>query len=230
MKKVKILLLTALAFLFIPKVNAYALVDNGLDEVMDEQTLAPDDNSVQYAAISTTETTMPLHSMLYLSARYYPSDADNVKTVVWSSSKPRVATVSKAGKVTALKPGKTIIKYTVNGNITAECEIVVSKNSIIKSKGRYYLVNKKGKKLKNRWVSIGQSTYYFGKKRYAVKGFQKIAGHTYYFNKKFIMVKDWQTISGKTYYFGDDGIMVTGKQVIDEEEYTFTSKGVLLDD
>ena len=50
-----------------------------------------------------------------LAATILPANA-TIKTVVWSSSNPRVATVTSAGVVTAVKPGTTIIKVTANGS------------------------------------------------------------------------------------------------------------------
>ena len=51
--------------------------------------------------------------------------------VVWKSSKKKVATVSKKGKVKAKKPGKTTITAKV-GKKKYKCKVVVKRNNSIK--------------------------------------------------------------------------------------------------
>ena len=54
-----------------------------------------------------------------------PEDAEN-KTLTWSSSLPEVASVDAAGKVSALKPGRTTITATAEGGlVSASCEVTV---------------------------------------------------------------------------------------------------------
>lgn len=48
------------------------------------------------------------------------------RKISWSSSAPRIATVSNSGKVTALKSGSTIITAKING-IKYTCKVVVPK-------------------------------------------------------------------------------------------------------
>ena len=56
---------------------------------------------------------------------FQPIDAAN-KNVTWVSTDPTVATVSVAGKVTALKCGNTTIRVTTEeGGFTAECQVTV---------------------------------------------------------------------------------------------------------
>ncbi len=60
-----------------------------------------------------------------LDATVLPTDATD-KSVTWSSSNPKVASVSSFGTVRALKDGKTTITVTTNdGQKTASCEITV---------------------------------------------------------------------------------------------------------
>ncbi|MBE6804480.1 MAG: hypothetical protein E7528_06245, partial [Ruminococcaceae bacterium] len=51
------------------------------------------------------------------------------KTVTWTSSNTKVATVSKDGKITAIGAGTTTITAKV-GNCTATCKVTVSSNII----------------------------------------------------------------------------------------------------
>ena len=71
-----------------------------------------------------------------------PSNAS--KSVTWSSSKKKIATVNKKGKVTAKKTGNVTItaKSTVNKKIVAKCKIKVyktTKKMKLNSKGAYEL-------------------------------------------------------------------------------------------
>ena len=62
-----------------------------------------------------------------LTATVLPENASN-KNVSWTSSDEKVATVSAAGEVTAVAPGKaTIIVTTEDGAKTAKCEVTVNK-------------------------------------------------------------------------------------------------------
>ena len=67
-------------------------------------------------------------STLQLAASVTPTNADD-KTVIWSSTKNSVATVSKKGLVAALKEGKTTITA-MAGSKTATCEVTVVKATI----------------------------------------------------------------------------------------------------
>ena len=53
-----------------------------------------------------------------------PSGA--ASTLLWESSDPSVAKVSASGLVTAVKPGKAVIRITTFNRKTAECQVVVS--------------------------------------------------------------------------------------------------------
>lgn len=60
-----------------------------------------------------------------LEATVNPADA-TIKTVVWTSSNPTVASVDQTGKLTALKAGTTtIIVTTDDGGFTAQCTLTV---------------------------------------------------------------------------------------------------------
>ena len=62
-----------------------------------------------------------------LTATILPENASN-KNISWTSSDEKIATVSAAGEVTAVAPGKaTITVTTEDGNMTAKCEVTVNK-------------------------------------------------------------------------------------------------------
>ena len=62
-----------------------------------------------------------------LLVNYFPTDATN-KEVVWTSTAPRIAMVSKTGLVTAVNSGVAVITATsVDGNFTSTCVVNVDK-------------------------------------------------------------------------------------------------------
>ena len=76
-----------------------------------------------------------------------PDDATD-KTLVWSSSNEKVATVSKAGKLSALAPGKTVITCTTANGIKATCSVtVVQEVEKIKLNKTSAMLNEKGQTL-----------------------------------------------------------------------------------
>ena len=61
----------------------------------------------------------------FLTAKIYPENAD-VKTIVWESSDPDVATVDANGAITATGGGTTVITAkTLDGEYTASCRVTV---------------------------------------------------------------------------------------------------------
>lgn len=62
-----------------------------------------------------------------LSATVLPSNASN-KDVSWASNDANIATVSKDGEVTGIKPGSTTVTVTtIDGKKTAKCQVAVEK-------------------------------------------------------------------------------------------------------
>ena len=72
-----------------------------------------------------------------------PEDAEN-KTLTWSSSLPEVASVDAAGKVSALKPGRTTITATAEGGlVSASCEVTVYTEVFYRAGSRLRLVGRR---------------------------------------------------------------------------------------
>lgn len=80
-------------------------------------------------ALSKTEYSMFDGDTTTLSVSYNPSTTTDDKTVTWSSSNTKVATVSKDGKITAIGAGTATITAKV-GNFTATCKVTVSSKVI----------------------------------------------------------------------------------------------------
>lgn len=75
----------------------------------------------QTANISVAESTKII-------ATVYPTNATN-KTILWSSSDEKVATVANDGTVTGVAAGRTVITAkTEDGNFEQQCEVVVMSN------------------------------------------------------------------------------------------------------
>lgn len=84
-----------------------------------------------------------------LTATVLPADATD-KSVKWSSSDKRIATVDSNGKIKAIKPGKVVITCkTNNGGHVAKCIITVKK-----------VIRTTGVKLNKTSASITAGTYY----------------------------------------------------------------------
>ncbi len=64
------------------------------------------------------------------SALKVASKIDTDSVVSWTSSKPSVASVNKAGKITAKKTGKAVITVSMKSGATASCTITVQKGKV----------------------------------------------------------------------------------------------------
>ena len=84
--------------------------------------------AVSAVAVSPTTATVKVGESVTLSATITPDDATD-KTITWSSSDEKVATVD-AGKVTGATEGTaTITATTKDGNKTATCAVTVSNDA-----------------------------------------------------------------------------------------------------
>lgn len=80
-------------------------------------------------ALSKTEYSMFDGDTTTLSVSYNPSTTTDDRTVTWTSSNTKVATVSKDGRITAIGAGTATITAKV-GNFTATCKVTVSSKVI----------------------------------------------------------------------------------------------------
>jgi uncharacterized protein YjdB len=75
--------------------------------------------------LNATEAVVRMGETYQLTASVQPENAD-VKDVLYTSSKPSVATVNESGLVTAVSGGETIVTVTtVDGEFKANCKITV---------------------------------------------------------------------------------------------------------
>ena len=79
-------------------------------------------------SLSQTSATLPVGGTLALTVTL--PEGDSGKTVKWTSSAPKVASVSKTGEVSALAEGKAEITASADGK-TAVCSVTVEKNYVV---------------------------------------------------------------------------------------------------
>ncbi|WP_160689493.1 cadherin-like beta sandwich domain-containing protein [Clostridium sp. C2-6-12] len=116
--------------------------------------------------------------------------------------------------------------------------------------GKEVYFDKKGRQVKDRWITTKGVTYYLDSKGYKAKGWRKeVGGKTYYLdpntgaiktgwmnqNNKWyylglngVMQKGWLQLNGHWYYFTPEGEMVTNQSMfIDDGVYRFATDGVM---
>lgn len=99
------------------------------------------DTHVTGISLNKTSLVMNAGTTQSLTATVAPSNADD-KTVSWTSSNPSVATVDRAGSVTAVSAGTTTVTaVTEDGQKTASCRVAVAATPVTGiSLNRTYLV------------------------------------------------------------------------------------------
>lgn len=92
-------------------------------------TVLPARVRVSGVSFDKTEHKIPVRGTAKLTATIAPADA-TVKTLVWTSDDPGIASVSRTGIVTAVSVGTTTIRATsVDGNHSAEITVTVTPNA-----------------------------------------------------------------------------------------------------
>lgn len=133
--------------------------------------------------LDATEVTLNAGESKQLQVTVLPENTYD-KTVRWTSSNPEVATVSN-GKITALKPGTTIITATTVNGLKVECKVTVGLDS---PKGfRVYNGNVNATKLKLSWKAVtGASQYEIYRSKKEKGTYKKVATvkKTSYMDKK----------------------------------------------
>lgn len=83
------------------------------------------DITVTSITLNHTILTMDIGEIDTLTAIVYPTNA--ISEVIWSSSKPSVATINNYGVITAIAPGISIVTATTTDgtNLSASCEVTV---------------------------------------------------------------------------------------------------------
>ena len=82
--------------------------------------------TTEISALSLDNVTIETNEDIQLDAKITPADA-SIKDLIWTSSNPAVATVSKTGMVHGVTPGEaTITAMTIDGsNLAASCKVTV---------------------------------------------------------------------------------------------------------
>lgn len=85
-----------------------------------------EDKPVEVTGISLDQTSLTLYSGMLssLTAYVWPENATN-RYVTWTSSNPKVATVSYVGVVSAISEGTTVITVTTSNGKSANCTVTV---------------------------------------------------------------------------------------------------------
>jgi len=116
---------TQVSFRLIPVVLALAACSSS-----NPPPLKPLANPVTGVALNMTSTSLVVGGQVTLSATITPDNATN-RSVTWSSSDAKVASVSTTGVVTGVKVGTaTITVQTVDGAKTATCAATVASNAV----------------------------------------------------------------------------------------------------
>lgn len=100
-------------------------------------TISASNNVVKVGKVSLNvdDLTLKTNGTAQLTATIAPNNATN-KTITWSSSNPRVASVDANGKVTGLMPGTTIIVAKASNGIADKATVVVSASAALRPLGK----------------------------------------------------------------------------------------------
>lgn len=89
-------------------------------------TISDTEKPITEIQLNTKALSLKKSQTSQLNAAYLPADTTDVKTVVWTSSDNKVATVSATGMVTAVGEGSTTITATTAAGLKADCKVTVS--------------------------------------------------------------------------------------------------------
>jgi len=105
---------------------------------------------VTKVTLNNSSLNMALNTQQTLKATITPTNATN-KSLTWTSSNSKVASVDSNGVVTALSSGTANITVKTNNNKSATCKITVIENKII-------FISNRGKDAKNNLTSFNEKT------------------------------------------------------------------------
>lgn len=121
----------------VPEYQFKNVTDNHTIEVVFFEDRGVDNKPVTGISVSPLAKTISIGESLTIKATVQPEDATD-KSVIWTSSKPAVATVDRRGNVTGISTGKTIITVSANnGECTAKCVVTVRDYNILHSKSGF---------------------------------------------------------------------------------------------
>ena len=108
-------------------INVVVTAENGDKRTYTVNIIRNIENKIPLKSISLSKTELSMFDgdTATLKVNYNPSTTTDDKTVNWTSSNTKVATVSKDGKITAVGAGTATITAKV-GNFTATCKVTVS--------------------------------------------------------------------------------------------------------
>lgn len=114
------------------EINVVVTAENGTKRTYKVEIIRTDDTRVALKGISLNKTSLSMFKgdTTTLKVSYNPSNTTDDKTVKWSSSDTKVATVS-GGKITAVGEGEAIITAKV-GSFSKTCKVTVSSDTDIK--------------------------------------------------------------------------------------------------
>ena len=112
-------------------INVVVTAENGDKRTYTVNITRNIENKIPLKSISLNKTELSMFDgdTATLKVNYNPSTTTDDKTVNWTSSNTKVATVSKDGKITAVGAGTATITAKV-GNFTATCKVTVSSKVI----------------------------------------------------------------------------------------------------
>ena len=127
-----------------------------IETVVTPEPAKPEAKAIIVTGIKLSKTSVELHEgeSATLKATVSPADATD-KTVTWKSYDEQVASVSKAGKVTAKKVGTTTIVARC-GNQESICNVtVVQKLDVVQQQTQTSVSSKTGSDNGHEWVDLG---------------------------------------------------------------------------
>ena len=184
-----------------------------------------------------------------LSASLEPVDTTDNRTITWTSSNTRIATVSN-GKIRGISKGQAIITAKSSNGLTATCTVTVKGTTgwvtqngnkyyyddgimvkgIYEINGKWYHFGQNTGQLKTGWsITLDKKEYYSDKN--GVMKFEWVTegGNKYYITKEEGAYKGIYEIGGKYYHFGQNSKQLkTGWSItLDKKEYYSDKNGVM---
>lgn len=188
-----------------------------------------DYSSVQAASIKLSTTSKTLH----IGYGCKLNITGTKKKVTWSSTNPKVATVTQSGYVTAKSKGNTIIKAKVNGKVY-QCKIAVNKTAcsqLYTTRNMKFLGVSKNvtySSSNSKIASIDKNGKITMKKIGNVKITAKVNNKKYSFTLR-VVADGWiKDAKGNKYYYKNNK-KLTGWQYVGKYKYYFSKTSGILD-